>query len=264
MMPRYCIEKRKLKMEFKRVGRNDASTFTGLCSKHDAELFKEIDNEQFNTDNCVHRRQIAYRSVMREFHTELENAERAYALHCEICKAEGEDPDTTASPASYLWAHWMKKSQMVYIYRRRHFDVPKENGSQPNLRHLIITIDNQAPVLACSAFFSTGFTGDGAIVGPTLNVIPLNENQSVALLSGPTEQWAEIKRALSKVFDADEETLKYELAKLIIQHVENFALSPAHYDKWSDEKKAMVLREFEKSLAGPVELEDHPHLNIFL
>jgi hypothetical protein len=264
IMPRYRIEKGKLKAEFKKVGRNDASTFTGLCSKHDAELFKAIDNERLNTDNCEHRRQLAYRAIMREFHTELENAERANALHCEICKAEGKDPHTTETAAIHLWAYWIKKSQKVYAYRRRHFDAPRENGSQPNLRHLIITIDNQAPVLACSALFSTGFTKDGAIVGPTLNVAPLNERQSVALLSGPGEQWAEIKRTLSKVFDADEKTLKHELAKLIIGHIENFTLSPAHYEKWSDDRKARVLREFEKSLAGPVELEDHPELNIFL
>jgi len=54
-----------------------------------------------------------------------------------------------------------------------------------------------------------------------------------------------------------------DTSPLIIQRVENFTLSPAHYAKWYD-RKAMVLREFEKSLAGPKELEDHPDLNIFL
>jgi hypothetical protein len=50
-----------------------------------------------------------------------------------------------------------------------------------------------------------------------------------------------VTAGLSKVFDADESTLKYELAKLIIQRVENFTLSPAHYEKLSDDKKARVL-----------------------
>jgi hypothetical protein len=124
-------------------------------------------------------------------------------------------------------------------------------------------MDNQAPVLACSTLFSTGFTSDGAIIGPTLNVVPLSGKKSVALLSYPAEQWAEIRRTLANVFEADEKTLKHELAKLIIGRVENFALCPAHFAKWSDDRKARVLREFEKSLSGE-DLEDHPDLNIFL
>jgi hypothetical protein len=35
-----------------------------------------------------------------------------------------------------------------------------------------------------------------------------------------------VKAALSKVFDADEARLKYELAKLIIQRVEKFRALP--------------------------------------
>lgn len=73
-----------------------------------------------------------------------------------------------------------------------------------------------------------------------------------------------MKASLAKVFDADEQTLKYELAKLVVQPVENFTLSPAHYDTWSEDKKARVLREFEASLKEPKDIPDHPDLNIFL
>jgi hypothetical protein len=52
-------------------------------------------------------------------------------------------------------------------------------------------------------------------------------------------------------------------AKLVIQRVENFALSPAHYDTWSEAKQG-VLREFEACLAEPKYIPDHPDLNIFL
>jgi len=55
---------------------------------------------------------------------------------------------------------------------------------------------------------------------------------------------------LSNVFDADEKRLKHELAKLIVEKVENFTLSPAHYASWSDAKKTRVLRECEKTASG--------------
>jgi hypothetical protein len=261
IMPRYNLVNGEPKLAFKPVGRNQASTFTGLCSEHDISLFKAIDTEDFDDDNRLHRNQLAYRSVMHELHTELEVAMKFHAMHVAVCKERKHDPEETVTPFFLQYTGWMDKSRRVFKYGGRHFDRPRESGREPCLRHLIITMDNQAPVLACSSLFSTGFTADGDIIGPTLNVIPLNATQSVALLSCPAEQWGEVRRSLANVFDANEKTLKYELAKLIIQRVENFTLSPAHYEKWSDDRKARVLREFE---GPPEQVEDHSDLNIFL
>jgi hypothetical protein len=264
LMPDFRLVDGEPKLEFAKIGRNDASTFTGLCSKHDTELFKSIDTEPLDVDNCKHLTQLAYRSVMREFHTHLLNSEQAWAIHDAFCKAQGADPAEVATAASVLALNHDKKAFEVRNYRNKHFDVPLSEGKTPDLRHLIITMDGQAPVLAASALFSTGFTAGDDMIGPTLNVVPLNENSSVAVISYPREQETEVTAALTKVFDADEKTLKYELAKLIIQRVENFALCPAHYEKWSDDKKARVLREFEATMSAPKEIAEHADLNIFL
>jgi hypothetical protein len=264
LMPDFRLVGGEPKLEFVKIGRNDASTFTGLCSEHDIELFKSIDNEPLNVDNCEHLRQFAYRAVMRELHTHILNSEKVWAIHEKVCQAEGLDPAEVATAASIMALDHDKKGFEVLNYRKKHFDVPLSEGKSPDLRHLIITMDGQAPVLAASALFSTGFTADGDLIGPTLNVVPLSENKSVAVISYPTEQEANVKADLSKVFDADENTLIYELAKLIIERVENFTLSPAHYEKWSDEKKALVLREFEASMTEPRQVTDHQDLNIFL
>jgi hypothetical protein len=264
LMPRYKLSGGELKLEVAKVGRNDATTFTGLCAKHDAELFKEIDTKPLDVDNCVQRRQLAYRSVMREMHAELENSERAQALHEELCKGMKADPDETETKALHLWAALMKKAHEVYRYRRKHFDKPAENGKAPDLRHLIIEMDNQKPVVAASSLFSIGFTAEGEIIGPTLNIVPLNATKTVAIVSYPAEQQLAVKASLAKVFNAGKKTLKYELAKLVIQRVENFTLSPAHYNSWPADKRARVLREFEASLTEPKEIPDHADLNIFL
>lgn len=264
LMPDFRLVNGEPKLEFVKVGRNDASTFAGLCSKHDTELFKSIDTEPLDVDNCKHLLQLAYRSVMRELHTHLLNSEKTWAIHESFCKAGGLDPAEVATAASILSLNHVRKGFEVRNYRKKHFDVPLSEGKTADLRHLIITMDGQAPVLAASALFSIDFTTDGDIIGPTLNVVPLSKNKSVAVISCPTWQKAEVMRALAGVFDADETTLKYELAKLIIQRVENFALSPAHYEKWPSDKKARVLREFEATLGEPKEIASHEDLNIFL
>jgi hypothetical protein len=263
LMPRYKLIKGEPVLKFKKIGRNDASTFTGLCSKHDTELFKAIDTEPLDVDNCEHLRQLAYRSVMREMHTHLANGERAWAMHETFCKEQEVDPSETVTGAFLLFADHNKRAQDVYRYRRKHFDKPREDGKVADLRHLVIEMDNQKPVLAASSLFSTGFTEEGDIIGPTLNILPLNETKSVAIISCPAEQEAAVEASLAKVFDADEKTLKYELAKLVIQRVENFTLSPAHYDTWSEGKQARVLQQFEASLKDPKDISDHPDLNNF-
>jgi hypothetical protein len=62
------------------------------------------------------------------------------------------------------------------------------------------------------AFFSTGFTAEGEMIGPTLKIVPLNATNTVAIISYPAEQQVAVKASLAKVFNAGEETLKYELA----------------------------------------------------
>jgi hypothetical protein len=200
---------------------------------------------------------------MREMHTHLANGERAWAMHEELCKGKS-DPNETVTAASLLYLAHMKKGQEVFRYRGKHFDKPAENGKTPDLGHLIIEMDNQKPVLAASSLFSTGFTEEGDIIGPTLNISPLKATKTVGIISYPAEQEAAVKASLARVFEADEQTLKYELAKLVLQRVENFTLSPAHYDTWSKDKKAGILREFEASVKEPKDILDHPDLNIFL
>ena len=59
-MPRYKIKGDKRALEFESVGRNQASTVTGLCSQHDNALFKVIDSEPLNVDNDEHLRFVAF------------------------------------------------------------------------------------------------------------------------------------------------------------------------------------------------------------
>jgi hypothetical protein len=69
--------------EFRLVGRNDASTFTGLCATHDQELFKTADTEPLDVKNAKQLNELTYRAVMRELHTCVQAAYRIDLLHQE-------------------------------------------------------------------------------------------------------------------------------------------------------------------------------------
>jgi len=263
MMPRGVVKNGEMHLELGKVGRQDASTFTGLCSKHDIELFKAIDTKPLNIDNCEQRRQLATRAYLRQFHTELANAERDWNRHEQYCKENGLDSSNPFTPYYQMYDYWIDKSHELYRYYRKHIEEPMERGIEPSLRSLIITMDKQAPVFACSALFSIGHTSGNDLVAVMLTVLPLTPTYTVAILTYARDHEDEVKKGLASVFDADEKTLKHELAKLIIEKVENFALSPAHHAKWSAEKKKRVIDEFEKTMMGG-KVTDHPDLNVFL
>jgi len=68
-------------VEFKRVGKNKATTFSGLCAQHDYRIFRSIDNTLPDVSNPKHLFLMAYRAVLREFYVVLQNALRFQATY---------------------------------------------------------------------------------------------------------------------------------------------------------------------------------------
>ena len=69
------------RLEFQRLGRNKATTFTGLCNKHDTLLFQSIDLNPINTSNQDHLFLLSYRSVLRELHTQYRAASMTQKIY---------------------------------------------------------------------------------------------------------------------------------------------------------------------------------------
>src|SRR5882724_13217404 len=72
IVPKNKITAGKATAEFGPLGRNQASTFTGLCAEHDTELFKLADTLPLDTGNKEQLNQYAYRAGMREMHACVE------------------------------------------------------------------------------------------------------------------------------------------------------------------------------------------------
>jgi hypothetical protein len=56
---------------------------------------------------------------------------------------------------------------------------------------------------------------------------------------------------------------KSRIRAVIIQRVENFVLSPKHYNSWSADKKKRILEEFERTMTNPDSIQDHEDLMLF-
>jgi len=229
--------------DMKLVGRNEASTFTGLCANHDRELFRTADTEPLDVGNAKQLNELAYRAVMRELHACVEGAYRIDLLHRENVR-NGLVDEHAPNPAMPFW----EKGWRVIRYRGTHFDKPAAAGRSPSLIHRIVELNDQEPTLAAGALFSVDHDATGDIVGPAMTVVPVDAKRTVAVVSYPKKQKAAIERQLADLFAADQPTQKRtELSRIVIERMENFVLSPDFYDGLAANKKKRILEAYDGS-----------------
>jgi hypothetical protein len=235
------------------VGRNNALTFTGLCSEHDNALFKLADTLPLDITNYEQISQHAYRAIMKELHTCIEIEDQFFKLDAGNVKAGITKPGEGA--AAHMAAHFANKAWRLFRYRSQTFDTPRSNGEEPPMEHQIITMTGLKPTVAVSAFFGLGAEENGDIIGVALTAIP-ETDKTTAILSYASAQSEAIKKAVPAFFDENSDPRK-PLSHLILQRVENFTLSPEFYDGWSEDKKKKVIEYFDKSMwTGEAPQED--------
>ncbi len=102
-----------------RVGINNASIFEALCSKHDMEIFHEIDNKPIDTTNQKQLFLLSYRSIMKEYYSKKTQLE----VTKQIAKTIYEDNDSTQEVQlvgvinaydCYIGAFYLEKLKSIY------------------------------------------------------------------------------------------------------------------------------------------------------
>jgi len=246
---RQKIKDGKPKLSFERVGRNQASTFTGLCGKHDTEIFLPIDTRPLSLDNDEQLFLIAYRSVTRELHAVLEGAGRiqgAVNKLIERGELEGETPTPEAAEA----LQHMLKAWGTWKYRFRNFDEPLAKGRFDGIQHSVITLNHDAPSMAASSFFSAkdkvwGRPFPAAIV----NIVPVSATETVVIVSYAREHSGIVRRLVAPiVLEKDAKRRLLLLSQLIVDRMENFYIRPSVVAGWGDAKRDFILDEFFKSI----------------
>jgi hypothetical protein len=252
------------RISLENVSRNHATTFTGLCSTHDAAIFRPIDREKFEPSNVEHLFLYAYRSGLRELHATMEAAAKvqsAYQKRVEL----GLDNSNEMSPAGMMEIQHMIKAYQTYLYMTA-FDRCYIAKQWNHLAHDIRMLTHNEPTIAVSSLFSIdGSDRDGELIRVCINIFPVSRQQSVVIFSYLPEDASLARVYLQSILDSDANAFyqKYLLSKLVLNSCENLVLSPAYINKWSGEKKEAVERYFVQTLhSGNLEV-DNKHLYLF-
>lgn len=253
---------RQPKIEYKSIGRNKATTFTGLCSDHDRAIFEEIDTKPIDQNNKLQLYFLAYRSVLRELHATMDAAVSLQGAYLKLVEL-GYAPKDKPSPPGVEATFHMLKAWRTYRYKCKYDDL-YEGQQFSKLVHVVRIVDIEKPTIAASAFFGVGkYTGAEDIKGVLINVVPLDENKALIVFSYLNEHKLEVEIELGDILVAEGYYLKYLVSKILLKRGENFVINTEYFESWSDDKKETILEYFVSTILDSGNEKDSEHFYLF-
>jgi hypothetical protein len=246
---------------FRKVGRNMATTFTGLCSKHDQELFRAIEINGIDVADPEHLFLLAYRAVLREAHTVRKSAidtQSTYLLGAE----RGLYPRDESSAPEMLAVELMMSAYMVE-QEKAELDRAYRAQDWGRIKHEVVRL-RAPPTVAVNSMFTTERwseqTNQPAYV--MLNVFPSN-GWTIGVFSSLREHNHHVREAFSAVLTSSGHYQQYEMSKLILRKCENLVLAPALYHQFGLRQRRAIVEFFERNSAGHSLEMDDPTLFLF-
>lgn len=224
---------------FRQTGRNRATTFEGLCARHDTEIFRPIDTTELDLANPRHLFLLAYCAVMREAHTSAKVGVKSYELYVKHVEA-GLVPGDRPSPMGVFAVQRLMVTYETFMYKLE-LDQAYLAGDFSMLDHDVLVLDGVRPSLGASALFSLeDVTRDDEMVRASLTILPLDETQTIAVLSYTHRDAEAMRTALRKVLEANGLEQMQGLSRLLLNSCENFVLAPDFYDTWPEDKREAI------------------------
>lgn len=255
----------KLKMpppaeiEFKRVGKNKATTFTGLCSKHDKAIFRPIDDGLPDLANNVHLFLLAYRAVLREYHVVLQNAIRFQSTYQKRI-AVGLSPGTKPCDFGIFATSHLCNAFECYEYKR-YFDLAYLGNDWSQLEHHVVILKNQSPSIAVSSLFSLDDIDAPETPRIALSIYPTERDVAV-VFSATSNDAPFFNDYLNRLLTSESYYQKYLISKLVLQSCENFVMAPQYYDSMSQERKHAICQFYVATALSNA--EDHEDYRLYL
>ncbi len=241
---------------YDKVPRDEATTFKGLCSLHDAKLFKPIDTQKIDLNNKEHCYLFAYRAVIRELHSTIESTRKFQSAYLEIEKPD-QNKNALIGTAGTIATENLMNSYEIYKYKIK-YDFIYEYKLYEYINHFSIAFDMQRPTIAVSSMFLVNDINndEGEPLRIVLNIFPLSHEKTIVLFSWLSHENEAAKLKLINILSSEGDYRKYLVSKLVLRYCENLVISPEYFLSWSDRKKYIVKQFFEKNTGKEWEFDD--------
>lgn len=244
-----------LTIDFRNIGRNEATTFAGFCAIHDTDIFRPIDIRPIDSNNAEQLFLLAYRSVAQELHASSQAACKIQSMYQERVKL-GIDKGNEPEAAGMMAIERMKAAYEAYQYKTA-LDKALLIGDHSQLQHTKFLVDHEQPSFAVSACFDLqqrSAEDDSPRIA--INVFPISEQQSFVLFSYTSQDASRARDYLAELSSASGYYQKYLLSKLVLMHCENFVVSPRVFDTWPNKKTNSICKFFHDTVHYDKLVED--------
>lgn len=244
-----------------RRGRNMATTFTGLCSHHDHQIFAPIENQELevSTEQLF---LLAYRAGYRELHATIEAAVRAQQRYMSRVE-QGLDPRHSQSPLGLAATAHIANSYEMFTYKSRLDVAYAANAFSAVAHHVIRFVVENPTVAVCSVFSVDHIRVGDDVLRVHLNVLPLTKTETVVVFSTLRSDATHATAFLDRILNSHGVHQRYEISRLVLNSSENFAICPRYYDSWTQEKREAVRTYFTRTIMVSDLGYESPHLYLF-
>lgn len=244
------------------VGRNSATTFTGLCEAHDNSIFSPIEDNEINLKDERHLFLLSYRAIYRELHATMEGAikiQSAYIKRVEL----GIDPEGIPSEVGMVATRSMYTSWITYRYKTEFDSAYISKDYNPICHDTFILELDQPTIAVCSLFSIANHSVDNDQLRIALNVLPITKKQTYVVLSYREKDVAHARSVLDRVINSEGMHQKYELSRFILNNCENFVMSPLYVDSWTEKKKETIKTYYIETILNSNLDYESPDLYLF-
>ncbi len=235
---------KRVNIEFRKIGRNKATIFTGLCHYHDNLIFAPIENNPLDIENPQHLFLLAYRAITKHTHSLMNSAHQAKLLFekkTELGLIENND-DLSDEEEYMLTRTFM--AYKLHLYKQE-YDTIYLNQKYEDLCHEILKIRQQKPTVAVNAFFSfqREKMSEKNQGGVALNAFPKGDI-AIVIFSYLCKEKSLVLPHINDILSTSGEKQEILLSKLILRYCENFVINPNHFESFSKKKKEMIKKYF--------------------
>lgn len=223
---------------FNRIGRHEASTFQGLCNKHDTDIFLPIEGSITNYESPEQLFLISYRAILRELHTKICVAKQINYVINKLKQMEA--PNNQIKEAQILEKTFLSDSYDEYNNKIR-YDFIHHYREYDYCLHKIIRVATEYPTIAASSVISVEPRKISDYARATISVLPISTHETIIVYS-----FLEKYSTQAKLFF--ENTLKNgsldEFSSFVINRCENLFFSQKLIDVLSISEKEQILNLF--------------------
>lgn len=252
---------------FRPIGRNQATTFTGLCGRHDSAMFVPIEGENRLTFTEEQKFLLAYREVLREFHT----SKQAALVAAEVALADrtsGRTHEAEAEFSDRLAGRMEEHAEgrlagYKKFYDEIHLRAQNDPEAFRGVVHYLARLPVADPKLAASSTFYASVKDPRA--GVVLTVFPYEGSHMVLISYLERDSWFG-RRAFGEILRSLGDERLRVVTKLILLHCENFVIAPSWWESLGDRQRKVIEAYAYMAAVSPRwahAIDTDPDINLF-